>query len=143
GLVGVEGPPVAGDLRLVGRGIEPREPRDPAPPVHERVPGGRDVEADGCHGAEARDHDAPRHGWAAVRPARSRSEASAPTIEEGSDTFTSFTSAMRFTSPFTTCPAPISTNVEAPRSAMNRTERSHPTRCERWRTSASGMCAPL
>src|SRR6266550_1758619 len=133
----IEALDLACDLRLVRRGVEARDPADPAPPVNEGVPRARHVEPKRCHGAEAGDDDAPGHRGAEV--ARSRRADSAPVIDRGSDTLRSFTSAMRFTRPLTTWPAPISTNVDAPRSAMYLTERSHSTRFERCRTSASGI----
>src|SRR5437762_7217980 len=130
-------PLISLDLRLVGRRIEAGDAADAAPTVDETIPRGRHIEAQGRHGPEAGDDDAARHRGAAA--ARSRKIDSAPVIERGSDTLRSFTSAMRFTRPLTTWPAPISTNVEAPRSAMYLTERSHSTRFERCRTSASGI----
>src|SRR5207302_9770075 len=125
-----------GDLGFVRRRVESCDAADAAPSMDERVPGARYVQAQRRHGAEARDDDAARHRDAA---ARSRRVNSAPLMDRGSDTLSSFTSAMRFTRPFTTWPAPISTNVDAPRSAMYRTDRSHSTLFERCRTRASGM----
>ena len=91
---------LARDLRLIGRRIETADPGDTAAAVDERVPRARDVEPDGRHRAEPGDDDAPRHGRAPA--ARSLSAPSAPEIESGSDTFSSLTSAIRFTSPLTT-----------------------------------------
>ena len=91
---------LARDLGLVGGGVEARDACDPASPMHERLPCGRHIEAEWRHRPEAGDHDAAGHDRAAA--VRSFSTDRAPAIESGSETFRSFTSAMRFTSPFTT-----------------------------------------
>src|SRR5207247_4994747 len=55
----VEALDLAGDLRLVRRWIEARDPADSAPPVDERVPRPGHIEAEGWHGPEASDELVP------------------------------------------------------------------------------------
>src|SRR6185503_15587715 len=129
---------LARDLRLVRRWVELCDAPDAAPSVCERIPVRRGVGTERRDHADAGHDDATRHD--AVAGAVLARIASMAFATEGlSVTFTSFTSAMRFTSPFTTGPPPNSTNVPVPRSTMKRTDFSHSTRWERCRTSASGI----
>src|SRR5256885_16613346 len=74
---------LAGDLRLVWRGIETGDPPDTAPAMHEAIPGRRDGIAQGSHRPQAGDDDGTGHGETAAGASRVRTE---PLIDSGSET---------------------------------------------------------